>query len=511
MTHVTSAPAAAKPVARAAADAALRAPAVLLPYQQRWCADTAPVKICEKSRRIGLSWAEAADSALMAASDAGMDTWYVGYNKDMAQEFILDCADWARSYGMVAGEIEETEEVFVEGDERKAILAFVIRFASGFRITALSSRPSNLLGKQGRVIIDEAAFHDQLGELLKAAMALLIWGGQVHIISTHDGADNPFAELIEECRAGKKPYSVHRIPFVQALAEGLYQRVCLKKGIPWTIEGERAWAKEIRDFYGEDAEEELDCVPKRGGGKYLSIALIESRMSADTTILEISRNDEFVVLPEHIRMADIADWCNAQLLPLLAKIPSTVRSYYGQDFGRSGDLSSGVPLIQANDLVRRLPFLLEMANIPFECQKQLVFFLLDRLPNLMGAAFDATGNGAYLAEVAMQRYGRNRVDEIKLSQDWYMRWMPKLKAGLEDGNLDGLPKHDGVRDDLRGIEKVKGIPMVVRRTAGKDKQQRHGDSAVALCLANYASYELNKGPVRVTSRPRRGGDIARGY
>ena len=31
-----------------------RTPMVLLPYQQRWIADTNPVKVCEKSRRIGL-------------------------------------------------------------------------------------------------------------------------------------------------------------------------------------------------------------------------------------------------------------------------------------------------------------------------------------------------------------------------------------------------------------------------------------------------------------------------
>ncbi|WP_230478196.1 hypothetical protein [Kingella kingae] len=47
-----------------------RTPMVLLPYQQRWIADPNPVKICEKSRRIGLSWAEAADSALLAAHNA---------------------------------------------------------------------------------------------------------------------------------------------------------------------------------------------------------------------------------------------------------------------------------------------------------------------------------------------------------------------------------------------------------------------------------------------------------
>ncbi len=35
---------------------ALDAPPVLLPYQQRWVADTSPLKVIEKSRRTGITW-----------------------------------------------------------------------------------------------------------------------------------------------------------------------------------------------------------------------------------------------------------------------------------------------------------------------------------------------------------------------------------------------------------------------------------------------------------------------
>ena len=49
---------------------------VLLPYQIRWLADESPIKVAEKSRRIGLTWTEAAASTLAAAASKGMDTWY---------------------------------------------------------------------------------------------------------------------------------------------------------------------------------------------------------------------------------------------------------------------------------------------------------------------------------------------------------------------------------------------------------------------------------------------------
>ena len=478
-----------------------RTPAALLPYQQRWCADQSPVKICEKSRRTGLSWGEAADTALLAASEKGMDAWYIGYNKDMALEFIRDCANWAKFYNLAAGEIEETEEVFVEGDDKKSVLAFVIRFASGWRVTALSSRPSNLRGKQGRVIIDEAAFHEQLSELLKAAMALLMWGGQVHIISTHDGVDNPFNELITDIRAGKKPYSIHRITFDEAVSDGLYRRICLRLGREWTSEGEVAWCKEIRDFYGEDASEELDCIPKNGGGKWLNRALIESRMSPYTPVARYDQTDDFALLPEHQRAAEVADWLSGGLKPLLAALDNTRHSFIGVDFARNGDRTAIVPLIRQQNLNLHTPFILELGNIPFKQQEQICAYLFAGLPNLLGAALDARGNGQYLAEAMQDRFGGDRVQAVMLSENWYRAHTAPFKAALEDGTLDKLPRDEDILTDLRAFELIKGVPRIPdTRTRGQDGNKRHGDTVIALVLAHYASRELNTGPVRVSGR-----------
>ena len=154
---------------------------ILLPYQRRWLADQSQVKVSEKSRRIGITWTEAADRALGAATGgrAGIDGWYIGYNKDMALEFVEAAARWARRFNRAAEAVEE----IVLADERADILAYRIRFASGHKIVALSSRPSNLRGKDGCAVIDEAAFHEDLPGLLKAALAFTMWGGLVRIIS----------------------------------------------------------------------------------------------------------------------------------------------------------------------------------------------------------------------------------------------------------------------------------------------------------------------------------------
>jgi phage FluMu gp28-like protein len=51
----------------------------------------------------------------------------------------------------------------------------------------LSSRPENIRGLQGKVVIDEAAFHPNVQGVMEAATALLIWGGRISVISSHNG------------------------------------------------------------------------------------------------------------------------------------------------------------------------------------------------------------------------------------------------------------------------------------------------------------------------------------
>ncbi|TNG92277.1 hypothetical protein FHQ28_12440 [Pasteurellaceae bacterium USgator11] len=491
-----------------------RTPMVLLRYQQVWCADSSPVKVCEKSRRIGLTWSEAADSALLAAKVNGMDTWYVGYNKDMALEFIRDCANWAKFYGLAAGEIEETEEVFKAGKEEESILAFTIRFASGWRITALSSSPSNLRGKQGRIIIDEAAFHPCLSELLKAAMALLMWGGQVHIISTHDGVDNPFNELIQEIREEKKPYSLHTITFKDALEDGLYERICLRTGKTYTKASDHEWEKKIRAFYGDDAEEELDCVPKNSGGKWLSRTLIESQMNAYTPLVQRIMKSEFELVAEPQRRKEINDWLDEEIKPLLEKLDQTQRHFVGEDFARSGDLTSITISAEQTNLTNKVRFIVELGNMPYKQQEQIVLYILNGLPLFSGAAFDARGNGGYLAEAARDKYGSELIHLIMLSEKWYRENTAPFKAALEDGTFTDIPKHADVLSDLRSFEIIRGVPRIpdirVRSIDGKSK--RHGDTGIALLLLHYATRQLVLLPVKAySSKPRQSKKITEGY
>ncbi|MDF5842108.1 hypothetical protein P4053_08840 [Pseudomonas aeruginosa] len=218
--------------------------AVFLGYQQRWFEDESPIMIAEKSRRTGLTWAEAGRNVINAAKPrrrGGCNTFYVGSKQEMALEYIAACALFARAFNELA-EADVYEQTFWDEGKKEEILTYMIRFPkSGRKIQALSSRPSNLRGLQGDVVIDEAAFHESLEELLKAALALTMWGNKVRLISTHNGVDNPFNQYIQDAREGRKDYSVHRITLDDAIVEGLYKRICFVTGQEWSPEAEKAW------------------------------------------------------------------------------------------------------------------------------------------------------------------------------------------------------------------------------------------------------------------------------
>ncbi|ODT18904.1 MAG: hypothetical protein ABS35_22735 [Kaistia sp. SCN 65-12] len=474
---------------------------ILLPYQKRSIAARLQnsVTFIEKSRRIGLTWAFAADAVLMSAAEfaaGGMDTWYIGYNLEMAREFIDVCGMWAKLFAKAA--VEVGEYVFEDLDpatgETRQIKAFRIAFASGFEIVALPSSPRSLRGKAGYVIVDEAAFHDDLDELLKAAFALLIWGGKVVVISTHDGETNAFNRRIGDIRAGRARYGLVRIDFDEALHDGLYRRICLRKREQWSPEGEAEWRAGVILDYGDAADEELFVIPSEGSGAWLLPAVIEKNMSAEVPVLRWEMPSSFAAASEFERELAARSWCETMLGEIMAGLDPHLVSFFGMDFGRVADLSALWPVQLTRNLYRRTPFLVEMRNIPFAQQQQVLFWIGDRLPRLAGGALDAGGNGAALAEAAAQKWGMDRIAQIKFSVDWYRENMPKLKETLEAVGM-GLPKDADVLGDFRLIKMIDGVARVpASRTTQKGeaaadgkKKKRHGDAAIAAALAHFAS------------------------
>lgn len=489
---------------------------ILMLHQLEWLEDKSDLKLGEKGRRCGITYAEALDDTLIAASarSAGGDNvFYIGDTKDKGREFIGYVAHFAK---IVAKELSASVEEFLFEDQledgtSRMISAYRVRFASGFRVEALSSRPENIRGLQGVVVIDEAAFHQDVRAVLDAVNALLIWGGRIRVISTHNGVLNPFNELIREAKAGKVPFSLHFIPFAKSVANGLYRRVCLLRGKEWSPEAEAAWEQQIRSAYGvrtAQMRQELDAIPADAEGAALTRVAIEAVADRSVRVLSnvnaafpplVTPGNETATIvrwllpdaakaaPPAVRDAIVRDFCRTILAPVLARLDADRRHDLGSDFARTGDAATTRVTELGIDLVRRLRLILEMRNVPFEMQRDVLYFVQDRLPRYGHGAFDATGNGAYIAEVSRQRYGA-RISEIKLSQEWYrVNGTPYVEA-FGDRTLTVAADEDEIRDH-QALAFVGGVVKVPddMRYKGVDGLTRHGDGAIAGMLAWYAS------------------------
>ena len=467
---------------------------VLMLHQSEWLEDDSDLKACAKGRRTGITFAEALDDTLIAAakrSAGGQNVFYIGDTKDKGREFIGYVAQFAKT---VAKQLVSIEDSFftdqkADGSTRQ-IASYVIRFASGFRVEALSSRPENIRGLQGVVVIDEAAFHKDVREVLDAVNALLIWGGKIRVISSHNGNLNPFNELLREARAGKVPFSVHEIPFTDAVTNGLYRRVCLIKGIEWTEEGEREWEAQIRNSYGvrtAKMRQELDAIPADAEGAALSRVQIEACMKQGIPVIRWACNDDFKNASDDVRTRAALDFCEKELKPVLDRLDKRRSHYFGEDFARKGDATVILPLELGRDLVRRAVAQVELRNVPFDQQREILFYIVDRLPRMSGGALDARGNGAYLAEKAAQRYGSNVV-EVQLSDSWYKTEMPAYLEAFGDKTIV-LPASEDTLTDHQALAYVNGYVKIPdnHRFKGTDGFDRHGDSAIAGALAYFAT------------------------
>lgn len=445
-------------------------PRTLLPYQAAWVADDAGFKIIEKSRRIGMSWAEAYDSVMRAGEGLG-NIYYQSYNLDMTRSFIGDCGDWAKALQVGAEEIGET---LVDLDEGDPVKAFRMGLASGREIVAMTSAPRAFRskGRPGDVgIVDEAAFIDDLAAVLKAVMAFRIWGGRVHVLSTHNGEASPFAHLVDAVRNKERPGSLHTVTFDDAVRDGLAKRRMEVVDQPWSPEAEAAWVAEVRAEYGEDGPEELDCIPAAGAGAWLSWEQIRK--------------------VEHDHAGDPARFRGGRVL-------------IGNDIARRRHLWVAWVIEIVGDVAWTRE-VLELKNESFATQDAALDALVGRY-RPSGIAMDQTGMGEKPVEDAQRRYGRGRVEGVLMTPARRLELAGALKRRVEDVAIR-VPESQAVRQDLHAVRRAAGPTGAPRLVADGDTDG-HADRFWAAALACGAAetapavYELHRVDNRLDLRGR---------
>src|SRR5215467_9439220 len=96
-----------------------------LNYQRQWIQDEARLKLCQKSRQSGLSYADSYDSVRKAAVQPGRDVWVMSRDEAQAKQYIRYCKHWANVLHLAAADLGEEVFTLKEGKAAKVqVLSF---------------------------------------------------------------------------------------------------------------------------------------------------------------------------------------------------------------------------------------------------------------------------------------------------------------------------------------------------------------------------------------------------
>ena len=108
------------------------------------------------------------------------------------------------------------------------------------------------------------------------------------------------------------------------------RRACITKSRErlkreWSPQREAEWKRELEDFYGDNADEELHCIPRASSGAFLSSVLIEARMEAGVPVIRWEMPAEFAERSEDVRRAETAAFLEDHLQPILEALDPALR------------------------------------------------------------------------------------------------------------------------------------------------------------------------------------------
>jgi len=436
------------------------------PFQIDWIREVAPFSIDEKSRRVGATWAQAF-SATMGRLEGRENLYHSSIDETASREFISYCADWARMANAVAKVSEGVELV----GERE-IHTRTIEFENGRKIVAGSSNPTFLRSKGGDVNLDEFAFHRDGRELVKAAHATsLFWGHRLKVWSTHNGEGSYFNSMIRDARAGRLKAKVTRVTILDAVEQGIVERIIMRKkkldDVPAPdAKARQEWLDELRATCPDEAtwQEEYMCQPQSEANALLSYEMIRGceRTAEELKVVEDPR-----------------------------EIATNAPLYAGFDVGRQRDLSVFWVLARVGD-VYETRLVKTFAKAAYDIQEQYLGLLM--AAGVRRICIDSTGIGDMLAERAVQRYGKHRVEAVKFTLESKSGLAMPLVRLFED-RLVRVPATAEVREDLHKVRKIVTSAGNVRFDARHD-EDGHADRFWALALAYQAADPMALPPVK---------------
>lgn len=433
--------------------------AKFLPYQTKWIRDQSRLKAMEKSRQVGISWADSYETVrTIAPADHMYDCWISSRDEGQAALYLQDCIGWAKF--LQHGAKDLGEKVY-EDENGKAFKSFEMEMMNKRRIHSLSSNPDAQAGKRGRRKLDEFALNPWQRKMYAIAYPGITWGGNLSMISTHRGNLTFFNELIREVKekGNPKKMSLHTVTLQDALDQGFLFKLQqkLQESAP---DDERIGMDEAEYFNMVRREcpdeetflQEFMCVPADDKSAFLEWDLIAGAEYGAGEIWET-----------------ILDDCVGDL-------------YIGVDVGRRHDLTVIWVLekIMGYWFTRRV---IELKNTRFSKQEEILYPLIAHRKTKR-CCIDSTGLGMQLAERAAEKFGKYRVEEISFTPAVKEELAYPVRAVMEERAIK-IPLTKEIRSDLRGVKKETTAAGKIRFTADTGPEG-HSDRFWALALAIHA-------------------------
>ncbi|MGB9602533.1 MAG: terminase large subunit domain-containing protein [Limisphaerales bacterium] len=429
---------------------------LLLGYQRKWVLDGARLKIAEKSRQIGWSWATAYSLVRRKCREREqLDAWVSSRDELQARLFLEDCEKFA-SVLQVAARCMNSE---VLGKNSRS--AQYIEFANGRRIYSLSSNPDAQAGKRGDRVLDEFALNKDARKLYAIAYPGITWGGQLEIFSTHRGSENFFNQLIREIKEKGNPkgFSFHSVTLQTALEEGFLYK--LQQKLPQ-----------------EDLRQEMDETD------YFNY--IKSGCADEESFLQ-----EYCCIPADDRSAffpyELIDGCvystgEGWQAGGPEGISGDSQLYIGVDLGREHDLTVIWVLELLGDCLftRAIETFFRTA---FEVQESALWRWL-WLNQTRRCCIDQTGLGLQFVERAKKRFGY-KVEGVHFTPGVKESLVYPVRTLFERKKIR-IPNDPKVISDIRAIKKIVTMSGNLRFDSERGTQG-HADRFWALALAVHAA------------------------
>jgi len=442
---------------------------------------TTKTQILHWSRQIGKSFTLAAWAVDRLLRFPGRLVTVLSNSRDNGAEFVIKCEEICRSLGAAIEDVElesNADELNDRQDLSEDVKYAAMRFEVKItvqgvvgRIKVLAANPRTARGFSGDLILDEFAFHEDSQAIWEAAEPIISSNPDYlcRISSTGNGKRNMFYQLVSR---GDIPYNRMR-------RSDAWQMKALK--IHSIISGREITPDEARKQAADKRayDQNYECTFADENAALLTQELISS---AERTMCPIDEQQWSIASIQRMHRAE------GDL-------------YFGQDFARVGDLSVQAVFEKVGRIMRMIGMLV-MENMRVRQQFEQ-FDCVARLPKFRKAAFDMTGNGLGLFEMAEEAHGTARVEGVNFSSTEPVtdrirsegRKSPTAKVteimatnlvGYFEDKIIEITPDPALRDDLRKPEKITSPGGKVSIAAARDVKD-HADRFWAIALAIRAA------------------------